>query len=533
MSSLPIESARLSLILGKSSVYTRNGITLKDYQEHGVSWMIRQEANGHGGLLADEPGLGKTFQSLALPVSHPQSVNLVVVPSSTLAQWERDALLLCGAVYVHHGNRRQDTLPSGVRVVLTTPQTLMVSGHFYEKYNSSCVDLHAIHWDRIIVDEIHCIKNPRSKASKCFMKLRGTYKWGLSGTPIQNTKSEIKNLFRFVTDTPEGSVLETKLEDLLDPQTGRILRRKKVDKLPDLPHQDIENYGVDFATPEEREFYLKVKRNVRDEFLMAQGGSVQEEMAVMMELLLRMRQMSSHPQLVINGYRRKLEKNGVSRVDARQIFPDWTHGISSKHQALLDLISQHPGDNSIVFSQFTEEMNILEKLFRDQGYTIGRIDGSLSQTQKAEVIRSCEGTTNHVPEVVSEKLPKNLVGMVDSFVNRRPQILLIQIRAGGVGLNLQSYNRVYISSPDWNPANEDQAMARAWRLGQEKTVYVKRIILNDIDEKTSVIDTRILSIQETKRKLQSELLHDKSLSYNGKRSVGRGLSRRDLTRLLR
>lgn len=526
---------RIQSILGKDGIYTKKGIHLRDYQIEGVSWMFRQEADGHGGLLADEPGLGKTFQSLALAASSLDTVNLVVVPSSTLAQWKRDATLLCGEVYLHHGNGRKRSIPKNTRIVLTTPQTLTISGHFYDKYDPRFVNLHRISWDRIIVDEVHCIKNHNSKASKCFMKLIGTYKWGLSGTPIQNSKAEIKNLFKFVTNTPEGGVLVKKVEDLLDPVTGILLRRKKVDKLPCLPTQEIENVGVDFNSEEELNFYLKVKKNVRSEFLMAQWGTAQEEMAVLMELLLRMRQMSSHPQLVIDGYRRKLVKQGVTKQEAERIFPDWTHGVSSKHETLLKLVSEHPDDNSIIFSQFTGEMDILETLFRSKGYTVGRIDGSLSQKQKANVIAGCD-VIDSVNTIVNNRFPSEVDKLIGSFL--RPDILLIQIRAGGVGLNLQSYNRVYISSPDWNPANEDQAMARAWRLGQRKKVHVKRVVLNDIDEKTTVIDTRILSIQESKRKLQAKLLHDETLNYNGKRtgskwSSGRGLNRKDLTRLLR
>ena len=535
MNKLPSIDSRVSLISGKDGIYSSKGVILKDYQEEGCRWMFSQEANGTGGLLADEPGLGKTYQSIALIASDPDSLNLIVVPSSTLPQWKKDAIMFCGedSVYLHHGLDRQVSIPNKTRIVLTTPQTLFVSGHLHDKYNRSYVNLHEIYWDRIVIDEVHCIKNPNSNTSKRFMKLLGRFKWGLSGTPIQNTEAEIKNLFKFVTNTRYNDVLPRSLNDLLDHNTGLILRRKKVDKLT-LPPVEIENHEVDFHTEAEKEFYLKVKRNVRDEFLFSQGmGSVGDEMAIMMELLLRLRQTVTHPQLVIDGYRRKYVKTGVTLEDAKREFPDWMGGISTKHQTMLDLISKHPKDNSIIFSQFTQEMNILQKLFTQNGYDVARIDGSLSQLKKAEVIARCQGPTQDIPTIIKNKLGNNIDRVIDSFLNKRPQILLIQIKAGGVGLNLQSYNRVYITSPDWNPANEDQAIARSWRMGQNKKVYVKRIVLNDIDEKTSVIDSRILSIQENKRELQSKLLQDESLSCNGKRSKGRGLSRRDLSRLLK
>ena len=114
-------------------------------------------------------------------------------------------------------------------------------------------------------------------------------------------------------------------------------------------------------------------------------------------------------------------------------------------------------------------------------------------------------------------------------------VLLVQIKAGGVGLNLQNFNRVYITSPDWNPANEDQAIARAWRLGQEKQVVVKRLLLKDSMEEVSVIDERLMATQEGKRQLYSELLKEEDQLFTGKRrKMGKmKLTRRDLRRLLR
>lgn len=534
MSTQSTYQQRLDLVIGPNGIYRKNGIDLKGYQVEGIRWMFTQEQKGHGGLLADEPGLGKTFQSLSLVVSDPSSLNMIVVPSSTLSQWNSDSKVLCGSssVYVHHGSSRLSFIPKETRIVLTTPQTLCISGRSYKKYNSNYVDLQKIHWDRVIVDEVHCIKNHKSNTSKVFMNLLAKRKWGLSGTPIQNSKSEIVNLFKFVTNKKCNQVLDETLENLMDKDNGMILRRRKQDELT-LPSIDIENYHIDFLTDQEKDFYIKVKNNVRSELIQAQWASPSQEMAVLMELFLRMRQTASHPQLVIDGYRRKLVKQGIPEQEARQLFPDWKSGNSSKHQKLLELIEKHPQDNSIVFTQFTQEIDILEKMFTDQGFSVARIDGKLTQDQKKRVITKCQGTSCYLPSEITEKFPIHVDKLIESFVNYRPQILLIQIKAGGVGLNLQSYNRIYITSPDWNPSNEDQAFARAWRMGQEKPVFVKRILLKDLDDKTQVIDNRILAIQDGKRCLQSKLLKDDSLICKGKTLAGRGLSKRDLNKLLR
>lgn len=495
------------------SVYNANGITLKKYQIKGIKWMLTHEAMGNGAILADEPGLGKTFQSLATVVSDSIGCSLVAVPSSTLPQWTRDAKMLLGqelgVVYVHHGGLRRSRLPSNCRIVLTTPETLLVSGSLHDKYKKIYLDLHAQTWRRIIIDEVHVMKNSKSKLSECAMQLKSKIKWGLSGTPVQNKKNEIINLFKFVTNTTPGSrAIQYHGQDISFEKCCQHLlkRRKKVDKLQ-IAEVEIENYVIDFKCEDERNFYQKIKNNIKSELMSSQDTfeSAAEEMAFLFELLLRLRQTAQHPQLVIDGYTRKYE---------RQVMKDWTHGISSKHQSLLDLIRQHPEDGSVVFSQFTGEMDILEKLFKLHGYRVSRIDGSLNQHQKAQVLNSC---ANH---------PDN---------QERPDILLIQIKAGGVGLNLQAFNRVYITTPDWNPANEDQAIARCWRMGQKKKVIVKKLVLAD-PESDNMIDNRILTIQESKRKLHSDILQDETLTFNGnwsRKMGGSGLSLRQINRLLK
>ena len=181
-----------------------------------------------------------------------------------------------------------------------------------------------------------------------------------------------------------------------------------------------------------------------------------------------------------------------------------------------------------------------------EGLCVDRIDGSLSQSQKSNVLSNC-ANYNFKPVFetatiwtkygarIREGLPEVIQDKIKGYL--RPDVLLIQIKAGGVGLNLQSFNRVYITTPDWNPSNEDQAIARCWRMGQSKQVIVKKLILKDQKDEISVIDSRIISIQESKRKLQSEILGDKNLSFNGKysrnmNSGGTGLNRNQMMTLL-
>lgn len=481
--------------------FKHHSIFLRDYQVRGIKWMLsKEELSGRrGGLLGDEPGLGKTYQSLSLVFSG-EGVSLVVVPASILSQWLKDAKLLCGKdkVYLHHGPYREKTIPISAQVVITTPQTLMVSDK-----DSCLANLVDHHWERVIIDEIQCMKNAGSRIYKTARLLNAKYRWGLTGTPIQNTAKEVINLFKFIYNTPKGYDLPKSLQECLEQDCKR---RKKIEHL-DLPPVEIENVEVDFSSPEERTFYRKVQTNVRKEFAaLVENGNDNQQMVIMFELLLRLRQASIHPQLVIDGYERKFEE---------KIEGDWSHN-SSKHQTLFKMIDDHPEDSTIVFSQFTSEITILETELKNQGLRVMRLDGSNRGGSREEVLDVCQSDW--------EKNPKN-----------RIDVLLVQIKAGGVGLNLQNFNRVYITSPDWNPANEEQAIARAWRMGQNKKVKVKRLLLKDSMDEISVIDERLMATQEGKRSLYAELLKEEDQLFNGKsRKIGKmRLTRRDLRKLLR
>jgi SNF2 family DNA or RNA helicase len=187
--------------------------------------------------------------------------------------------------------------------------------------------------------------------------------------------------------------------------------------------------------------------------------------------------------------------------------PKWPHGHSSKHKRLIDLLEQHPDEGTLVFCQFTEEMDMLEDFVMERGHRCLRLDGKLNNSERAEVLKQCRDTDGV------------------------PPVTLIQIKAGGVGLNLQAFSRVYILSPDWNPCNEIQAMARSHRIGQTRRVEVKRIVLESTDE-LSVIDDRIMVVQERKRDLMADLLEEESLRCNGRRRKI-GLTNTDFARLLK
>jgi SNF2 family DNA or RNA helicase len=483
-------------LMGALGTFLEAEISPRDYQEDGISWMFRQEQQGEGGILADDPGLGKTLQTMALCDNWTEgdSPTLIVVPTSIIEQWADIARQLYGfqGVYLHHGRGRDPAywdLPT-TRIVLTTYGLLL-----HDK------SLQTKHWARAVLDEIHYIKNHRGKTARLAYSLLATYRWGLSGTPVQNRPNETKALFRFVLGLDEDArATDLILEELI--QT-HLLRRTKTGHLR-LPEVTIQNSEVDFATQEEARFYQRVQTNVSQEFhdLLELGGEARDENMMMFELLLRLRQASCHPQLVLNGLARKYDITATP----------WD-GVSSKHTHLLQLLQGHPGESALVFCQFTEEMDLLQALLGRNALRVQRLDGGMSETQRRTTL-----------ELASTP------GAVDVF--------LIQIRAGGVGLNLQEFSRVYLTSPDWNPCNEIQAIARAHRMGQQRAVVVTKLVLSGFvtgDDPTtvtptSVIDNRILEVQQRKRMLMSDLLEEPDLANNGTR---RRLTRTDWKKLLK
>ena len=466
------------------------------HQLKGIEWMLQLEENGSGGLLCDDPGLGKTYQALSLITSSaPTDCCLIIVPCGIIEQWRLAAVELVGkkSVYLQHGPKRAYQCPCK-RVIITT----------YDLVRDEIEDYRRYHWDRIILDEAHKIRNSSTITSKEIRRLKGTYKWCLTGSPIQNKQEDLTNLFRFVKSSRK-TLIDSELIN------SHLMRRTIEEVLGDkIPKLEVEISEISFISERERRFYERVQNNVRQEFseLMALGGDPKDENVAMFELLLRLRQAAQHPQLVLNGFNRKFMKDkGVCKKDKQgnKLTMKPYQGSSSKHIALIKMLKDE-GLPALVFCHFREEIEILEGVLQTQQFSVARFDGKTSHQDRATLIR-------------------NLTR--DDFTP--PQVLLIQISAGGVGLNLQRYARVYLMSADWNPSNEIQAIGRAYRIGQTQQVKVRRLVLTDPKGEFSVIDGRISEIQMQKRRLMSDLLDEPQLKTNGVRrrfNLDRGEFRR-------
>jgi SNF2 family DNA or RNA helicase len=200
-------------------------------------------------------------------------------------------------------------------------------------------------------------------------------------------------------------------------------------------------------------------------------------MMALIEAFLRTRQVMTWPQMYFDGISKKEENANVE-------FPKWT-GRSKKLDSLMSFIAEHPKEKSLVFCQFIGEMNEIHRRLQEQNITTFRIDGSVDKDVRETQIKDFRASTTGA-------------------------VFIIQIKSGGVGLNLQDATRVYITSPSWNPATELQAIGRAHRTGQTQKVFIKRLIYGPVEDTPSV-EQSILELQDRKTRICAEVLNDQRI----------------------
>ena len=450
---------------------TKNGKSLRDYQKKGVLWMLKRELNKtdkvKGGLLCDEMGLGKTFQMISLVLARPMKKRktLIVLPCSVLIQWKNEFTKFAPIlnVFVHHGKQRindlQDKQFQNTDVVLTTYNMV------FNRDNSQTI-LQKHKWGRIILDECHYIRNSKSKRHIGCLKLKAKCKWGLTGTPIQNYKTDLYSIFSFIGLSKD--FVEINIDMVINKY---ILRRSKVqlamnDEKFKLPEKTVEYVELPFATKYEEDFYKKIREGILREInAFSCFGNITINQAL--EHIMRLRQATIHPKLVIDGYSKKYNKP-VVESEVR---------ISTKMQYIIDTIKVEKR-KTIIFCSFLKEMDMYETFLIEAGFKVGRIDGSIS--------------------------PENRINIIEKSADI--DVMIVQIDAGGTGLNMTMFNRIFITSPSWNPCIELQAIARAHRIGQTKPVKVSKLVI--VSGEVDTIDQLIRNRQEDKKEIITETLKD-------------------------
>ena len=442
---------------------TLQGI-LRPYQTTGVAWLLHLFRNDLGGILADEMGLGKTLQALAflsaLRNEHGfSSVSLVVCPASLLENWKREANRFCPefSTYIHHGsNRTEDGSTLGKHdLLITSYGTLVRDLEIFERMPFLCV----------IGDEAQHLKNRKTHNAKAMSSLKSEGRVLLTGTPIENSVSDLLSLLEFLLPGARPSLPPASRGDeriwheqrILKESAPYLLRRSKKEVAPELPEKIEQVLYVDL-TEEQKKCYTEVRQSAENELnKMADSGSSEGAMRMKtLTQLLRLRQTCCDPRLVN---------------------PEFPADQSAKLNAFRELLYTclEGGHRMLVFSQFVQVLQLLKSELEAAGLQFCYLDGS-SKDRMAQVDRFQEDDT--IP------------------------VFLISLKAGGTGLNLTAADVVLHFDPWWNPAAEAQASDRAHRIGQDKQVTVYKLITS------GTVEENVLQLQQGKRKLLEQVFEE-------------------------
>ena len=462
------------------------------YQIEGVEWMkkretlIGEEVPEHltavdmvkGGILADEVGLGKTLMTIQAIVNNPKPKTLVLVPKSLVGQWEAEIKKFAPDMSVYVSVKGE--IPKGDRTVTIMSQSRMNA----RGTDPATLDVCKVIWDRVVIDEAHCIKNRKSKLHKACAQLRTGIRWALTATPVMNKMNDFVHTLGWI-GIPQG-LCQNHKRDVAD---IFIMRRTKEDvhehneelRLPPC-HTNI--HRCDFVHDEEMHLYMDTYERSRKE-IKKMAGRDENNAVKALELLLRVRQVCCHPQTYLDGMARKRKTRPVQ----------WSNGCTKLDSIMGSVKKQPEGDKGLIFCHFIREMDAYCEALDEAGIGNVRLDGSMDMTERA----------NNVAQFNEEA---------------RVVIMVVQIQTGGVGYNFQVANHIYITSPTWNPAMQHQVIGRAHRTGQKKDVHVNIYAIGKPGE--VYIEDYIMSLQQKKLKMISEVLNDPRISEE--RSVGMGAS---------
>lgn len=453
-----------------------NDFTYFPHQVQGINWMLDMEKIGtiipgtddiiRGGFQCDDMGLGKTIQIASVIINN-MCDTLIISPLAMIQTWS--SVLQNAECVVYEVDKSNWVLMNDPDRPIPCRKRPVVYITNYEKLYRRPALFHRS-WGRVVLDEAHKIRNGDSEVARCARNIVAPIRWAVTGTPLVNSKSDISSLLAFI-GVPYSPLwrwkpwYDTILPDLL------IHRALTVDMKGAPPKPEIYNIDLPFITEEEEEFYYGVQ-GATESMLVKYSSEILSSFE-MFKLLLRLRQISVHPQVYINAKRRE---------NTRYAREDWITP-STKTEKIKEIITTDIGIHKyIIFCQFNDEMDIiresLEGIIKDEN--ILQYSGSMNQKERTEVLDISKKTTEKT-------------------------VMLIQLQAGGVGLNLQEYDRIIFVSPWWTSALMDQAIARAVRMGQTQIVKVYNLKLVAENSKSINIDNLVNSKAEEKRKMLEKL----------------------------
>ncbi len=449
---------------------------LRNYQITGYKWLRTLADYNLGGILADDMGLGKTLQSIVYIKSikdlHPEARFLVVCPSSLVYNWQDEietfapdlsSTIIIGTPEEREAIIRED---KDSDIWITSYPLIRRDIQLYED----------ISFNSLFIDEAQNIKNPNSLNSKSVKLINAQHRFAITGTPIENSLTELWSIFDFVmpnylsshskfSKELEKPILKgdkDALEELNRRTSPFVLRRMKKDVLKELPDK-IEEKKVSDMTEEQRKLYYSYLASIKDEidFEIENKGFERSKIKIL-AALTRLRQICCHPSTFLDNY----------------------EGGSGKLILLMDIIEEALANDHriLIFSQFTSMLSIIKESLDEAKVSYFYIDGSTKAKERTDNVKR--------------------------FNEGEGQVFLISLKAGGTGLNLVGADTVIHYDPWWNPAVEDQATDRAHRIGQEKTVHVMKMITK------GTIEEKIFKLQQKKKDLSNAVIHSKEIFVN-------------------
>lgn len=456
---------------GITAVAVPSGLNavLRSYQQQGLNWLVFLRSFGLGGVLADDMGLGKTLQTLSFMLHEKQQGRLtkpalIVCPTSLLGNWQNEAARFTPQLSVLqvYGAKRRPLFEqlNDYDVIVTSYPLLVRDLPLYRQHEFSLV----------VLDEAQHIKNSSSQAAQSVRLLKREFSLALSGTPLENHLGELKSLFDFVlpgllgTEAHFSQVYRKPIEKNADTERAAnlkqkiapfMLRRTKYQVATELPEK-TEILQLLELEADQRNLYesirLIMETKVRELFLRKGVAASQIEF---LDALLKLRQACCDARLVPIEQAQNVKHNAK---------------LSWLRENLPEMVEE--GRRILLFSQFASMLHLIEQELQFLGISYSKLTGQTKQRQQ----------------------------QIDAFQNGETEVFLISLKAGGTGLNLTAADTVIHYDPWWNPAAENQATDRAHRIGQDKPVFVYKLIARN------TVEEKVQQLQQYKQGLADQLL---------------------------
>ena len=435
---------------------------LRAYQNEGCAWIEFLYKHRFGACLADDMGLGKTVQTIGFiaqrlqsDLAKQQGAILIVLPPSLVFNWLDEFERFAPNIVV------QDCLSRGmIHEVVQTAQVILTT---YDRVRSEVAAFEEYHFDIVVFDEAHCLKNVTAARTKAAARLQRRFTLCLTGTPVENNISEFYSVMSTSVPGIFGSLKQFKESFRRDPERllGRakpfILRRTKDKILKELPRKEEHELFLEM-TPMQKEMYARTVAEVREEVAEAfEDRPDQQAGIVALAAILRLRQVCVSPELL--------------NKPQKELAPKFAY-MAEKLEEL-----ESEGHAALVFSQFRGGLDEMEKVAKLAGVRYLRMDGKTPMAKRKKIVEEFQSENG-------------------------PSFFFISLKTGGVGLNLTRANYVFHIDPWWNPAVENQASDRAHRIGQKRSVFVQRLIMKH------TIEERMLDLKARKAELFRQLVDD-------------------------